>query len=113
MKGLPRSLYQAAIQGVINPDGEGEPATEAPTVVDAPLVTQNGSVLNCTMGNWNGAPTSRTYQWKNDGADVATATAENYTVQPTDIGHSFTCVQTATNAIGTSAPVTSNAIVVT
>jgi hypothetical protein len=92
------------------PEG-GPPPTEAPTVVDAPHVSQTGSTLTCTLGIWNGEPTSRTYQWQSDGVDVAGATAQTYEVQSADVGHSFTCIQTATNAIGTSEPVTSNAVV--
>ena len=90
---------------------EEPPPTEAPTVVDAPYVSQAGNILNCTMGNWNGEPTSRTYQWQSDGADVGLpgTGGPNYTVRSVDVGKTFTCVQVASNAAGDSAPVTSNA----
>lgn len=110
-KGLPRSLRQAVIQGVVNPD-EGEPPTEAPIVVDAPYVAQEGNILTCTLGNWENEPTSRTYQWQSDDTDVDGATSETYTLQAADVGRTFTCIQTATNVIGTSEPVTSNEVIV-
>ena len=104
------AVIEADIDDGIEPPDP--PPTEAPTVVDAPYVGQTGANLNCTMGNWNGEPTSRTYQWNIGGGDVAGATAPDYTVQPADVGQPAYCVQTATNAIGTSAPVTSNVIMV-
>lgn len=87
------------------------PPTEIPTVVDAPLIWQTGTTLSCTLGNWNGAPSARTYQWKIAGVNVGTSSA-NYTRVAGDIGKPAVCVMTATNIIGTSAPVTSNEIVV-
>jgi hypothetical protein len=90
------------------------PVTDPPTVIDAPFVSQTGagtgSTVNCTLGNWNGAPTSRTYQWKKDGVNIGTS-APSYTLLAADVGHIFLCIMTATNAIGTSGPVSSNQIV--
>jgi hypothetical protein len=83
-----------------------------PTVIDAPLIWQEGALLSCTLGNWYGSPNSRTYQWKIDGTNVGTSVA-TYTRLAGDIGKTATCVMTATNVAGTSAPVTSNAITVT
>ena len=86
---------------------------DPPTVVDAPFVSQTGtgvgSTLNCTLGNWNGAPSSRTYQWKKDGVNVGT-NAATYTLVSGDATHLFNCTMTATNGIGTSAPVVSNTV---
>jgi hypothetical protein len=91
------------------------PPVDPPMVVDAPFISQTGSgvgsTLNCTLGNWSGAPSSRTYQWKRGATNVGTSNP-TYTVTAPDIGQTFTCVMTATNNIGTSAPVTSNAIIV-
>jgi hypothetical protein len=88
---------------------------DPPTVLDAPLITQTGagvaSTLNCTLGNWNGAPTSRTYQWRLNGANVGT-NSPTYTVAAPDIGKLATCLMTATNSFGTSGPTISNTITV-
>jgi hypothetical protein len=70
-----------------------------PTNVDVPAVTQNGTTLNCTMGNWTGEPTSYAYQWKIDGTNRGTDSPD-YTVQDADVGNTATCVVTATNAAG-------------
>jgi hypothetical protein len=83
----------------------------APTVVDAPYVGQEGGVLTCTMGNWNGEPMAYGYQWQSDGADTGTGAA-SYTVTEADVGKTFTCTVTARNA-GGSASSTSNEVVVT
>lgn len=87
------------------------PPVDPPTVLDAPFISQAGAVLSCTLGNWNGAPSTRTYQWKIDGTNVGLNQA-TYTRIAGDVGKIATCAMTATNAIGTSAPVLSNAIVV-
>lgn len=103
----PEIVIGAPSADIITADLRHEPVVEF-----VPEISQDGGTLSCTMGIWYGAPDSRTYQWQSDGADVADATAETYTVKPEDVGHTFTCVQTATNGYGTSAPATSNAIVV-
>jgi hypothetical protein len=43
---------------------------EPPVNVDVPHVQQEGSVLTCTMGNWDGEPTHYSYQWRVDGVPV-------------------------------------------
>ena len=47
-----------------------KPATPAapakPTNIDVPYASQTGAILNCTMGNWGGEPTTYMYQWKLD-----------------------------------------------
>jgi len=92
------------------PGGSTTPG--APTVVDVPAVSQAGTTLSSTMGNWTGEPTSYAYVWKLDdtaaGSDAAT-----YEVQAGDVGKSATCVVTATNAAGSTAAPPSNAHVVT
>ena len=91
------------------------PPVDPPSVIDAPFVSQTGagvgSVLNCTLGNWNGEPTSRTYQWKR-GATVVGTSSPSYTVTAPDIGQLFTCTMVATNGVGASAPVVSNSVTV-
>lgn len=95
----------------ITGDDTEPPATEPPIVVDAPYVSQVGSILNCTMGNWQNEPTSRSYQWQLDGLDVG-LDDPNYPTTPEDVGKSAVCVLIAINAAG-SAESTSNAITVT
>jgi hypothetical protein len=88
---------------------------QVPVVVDAPFISQAGtgigSTLTSTLGNWEGAPTSRTYQWKNAGVNIGT-NSPSYTVISTDLGDPFTCTMVATNTAGASAPVVSNTITV-
>jgi hypothetical protein len=80
-----------------------------------------GSVLKTSTGTWSNNPTSFAYQWysANSASGTSTAipilnqTAASYTtVSPGDIGLTITCKVVATNAGGSSAPATSNPIVV-
>jgi hypothetical protein len=87
------------------------PPTDPPSVIDAPFISQAGTVLSCTLGNWNGAPTARTYQWQVAGINVGTNQA-TYTRVAGDIGKLAVCIMTATNAQGTSGPSSSNTITV-
>jgi hypothetical protein len=89
----------------------GGAGVTVPACTTAPYVSGMGAVggvLNCTMGNWTGTPTSYAYQWKSDGV-TDLGTGPSYTVQPTDSTHSITCVVTATNAAGSTAAPPSNA----
>ena len=102
-------VFQSDMQGIAD-------EVAPPTVIDAPMIYQTGtgvsSTLTSTLGNWYGSPNSRTYQWKRGATNVGTSSS-TYTVTAPDIGQSFTVTMTATNVSGTSAPVVSNAIVVT
>jgi hypothetical protein len=93
------------------PPGNGTGGTTAPVNRDVPHVTQAGDTLNCTMGNWEGEPTSYGYQWKIDGSIVGTDAA-NYTVTAADVGKVATCVVTATNAHGSTAAPPSNEVTI-
>jgi hypothetical protein len=86
--------------------------TTAPVNRDVPHVTQAGDTLNCTMGNWEGEPTSYGYQWKIDGAVAGTDSA-THTVAAADVGKAATCVVTATNAHGSTAAPPSVDLVIT
>lgn len=88
------------------------PPTDVPMVIDAPFISQAAAVISCTLGNWSGTPSSRVYQWKID-ASVVGSNASTYTRIAGDIGKTATCTMIATNGVGASAPVVSNAIVVT
>jgi hypothetical protein len=91
------------------------PPVDVPTVIDAPFISQTGagalSTLNCTLGNWNNAPTARVYQWVVGGVVVGT-NSPTYTVAAPDVGKIAVCNMVATNAVGASQPVASNSITI-
>ena len=89
----------------------GAEANAPPVNVDVPHVQQAGDTLTCTMGNWQGEPTSYAYQWQLDGTDITGGTA-TLPVVAADAGSTATCVVTATNASGSTAAPPSNALVV-
>ena len=84
----------------------------APVNRDVPYVEQQGATLNCTMGNWEGEPTTYGYQWTVGGTVVGTDAAE-YTVQASDVGKTATCIVTATNSGGSTAAPPSNEVTIT
>jgi len=98
------------------PDIDNTLPTTPPANVDVPYVGgagYPGGVLNCTMGNWDGTPESYAYQWKSDGENVKAGTGgDAYQVLPEDVGHSISCVVTATNAAGSTEAPASNAVVI-
>ena len=102
-----RFEFNALVQIVQRMRGPAEPPPEeaqAPVNVDVPHVQQQDGTLTCTMGNWEGEPTSYAYQWQRDGEDVGDGSPE-YVLVDGDAGKSFVCVVTATNAAGsTTAP---------
>jgi hypothetical protein len=87
-------------------------AAGPPVVVDVPHVQQAGATLTCTMGNWQGEPSSYAYAWFVDGVAREGASSATYAVQPDDVGHSAACVVTATNAHGDTTAPMSNAVTV-
>lgn len=90
-----------------------ESTGSAPVNVDVPYVSQSGDTMNCTMGNWDGEPTTYSYQWISDGAMNIGSDAADYTVTSNDIGKTLTCVVTATNGMGSTTAPPSNGVVVT
>jgi hypothetical protein len=94
------------------PPGGSNGTASAPVNRDVPHVTQAGDTLNCTMGNWEGEPTSYGYQWKVDGAVVGTDVA-THTVTAADAGKAASCIVTATNAHGSTAAPPSVDLVIT
>jgi len=91
------SLAAGLLSGANIPDGSVPPVN-----IDVPHASQTGATLVCTMGNWDGEPTSYAYQWKFDGADVASS-GSTCPVTAADAGKVATCVVTATNAAGSTA----------
>jgi hypothetical protein len=65
--------------------------------------------LTSTTGTWSNSPSSFAYQWKRGATNVGT-NANTYTLVTADSNAVMTCVVTATNAAGSSAPATSNSI---
>ena len=93
--------------------GGGPLPTEVPLNTTPPLASGAGTVgtvVNCSPGVWDNQPTEFAYQWQNAGVDIAGATAADYTVALADATFPLTCNVTATNGVGPSAPVASNAI---
>jgi hypothetical protein len=95
-------------------EGEGGGAQEAPKQVDVPHVQQDGDKLTCTMGNWEGEPTSYSYQWKQDGENAGEASdVGEYDVTEADVGTMMSCVVTASNDAGETEADPSNEVEVT
>jgi hypothetical protein len=94
------------------------PIVGLPANVDVPAVTvgaellataEVGNTLRCTTGNWTGEPTEYSYAWQSDGEPIS-ATSANYIIPLGDVGHTLTCVVTATNAGGSTAAPPSNGV---
>ena len=84
------------------PGGNGGATPAAPVNTAVPHVQQAADTLTCTMGTWDGEPTSYGYQWKVDGTVVGTDAA-THTVTTDDVGKTATCIVTATNVTGSTA----------
>lgn len=87
--------------------------TGVPVNIDAPLVTGStavaGNVLHCTMGNWEGEPTSYFYWWESNGTHVG-INSPNFTITAAEVGTAMRCRVTTTNGMGNSNPVYSNTV---
>jgi hypothetical protein len=104
---LPEHAQELIDQGVAVAGGPGDP----PVNLDVPHATQDNDLINCTMGNWTGSPTSYAYQWQSDGVDVGDGT-NPYPITAADAGKTVICVVTATNDAGSTAAPPSNEVVV-
>lgn len=90
------------------------PPTQPPVMTSIPSVQPEtgavvGTLLTCTMGNWEGKPTSYAYQWKRGSTDIGDGSPA-YTAVDEDAGQDITCVVTATNAAGSTVAAPSNVI---
>lgn len=63
-------------------------------------VLDEAAILTALVGNWSNDPTSFTYQWKRDGANISGATGKTYTVVAGDVGKAISVAVTATNGTG-------------
>jgi hypothetical protein len=78
----------------------------APTVTAAQtLIATAHPPLSCSQGVWANRPTSLSYRWLLSGVAIAGQTANTYTAQSADAGHTIACEVTASNAAGASAAV--------
>ena len=62
-----------------------------------------GGYLTADLGIWSSPPESYDFQWLRDGTPIAGATAQDYLVQATDVGH-----QLAPHVTGHSGPSTAD-----
>lgn len=94
-------------------DPDLTPIPAAPVNTTAPVITgtaTTGSTLTVTPGVWTGTPAPTiTRQWKRGATNIAGATGLTYVLVVADEGANITCVETGTNATGSSTG-TSNAI---
>ena len=83
----------------------------APTNSKAPLITGSavvGMQVTCSQGRWTGIPTAYAYQWKRDGTNLATGA--HYLIVAGDVGHTLSCVVSASNKYGASNATASNTV---
>jgi glucose/arabinose dehydrogenase len=73
------------------------PVNTAPPQIAGPPIP--GARLTCVPGTWTGA-SSFAYQWLRDGADRAAGVT--YRPSVADVGHTLSCVVTASNADGST-----------
>ncbi|GAA4740535.1 hypothetical protein GCM10023350_26230 [Nocardioides endophyticus] len=96
-------------------DTQPSSAPGTPTSTGVPVIGGNpvpGAELTCTDGSWTGGPTSYAHAWLRDGEPIGGAAASSYVVAAEDVGTELSCVVTATNAAGESAPAGSVPVVV-
>lgn len=105
--------YVISVQVVAgNGNGTSQPAVSAatapasypaPVIIDMPTISGSaavGNTLSAWRGNWSGAPTSYTFQWRRSGSPISGAEGSTYTVTADDIGYTISCRVTAYNAGG-------------
>jgi hypothetical protein len=102
LAGLLVVIVSSALIGPARAAPGGSPPTSvtAPTIRGTP---HKGAVLTCATGDWEGGPSTFSWQWSLDGAPIPGATAESYGVLGSDVDHLAGCVVTATNEFGSTA----------
>jgi len=83
----------------------------APSITPTTIVAGSTTPLLCSTGTWIANPTitSYAYEWRRNGVAIGGATNPTYTtLSPTDQSKIITCLVTATNLFGASAPATSS-----
>jgi hypothetical protein len=92
------------------------PSTSVPPIViDVPYMgaqdPEHPELLSCTMGNWAGEPVRYAWQWVRDGNTHVVGSGDagdQYVTTEADVGHTLTCIVTATNSHGSTAAPPSN-----
>ena len=74
----------------------------APVVKHAPYLSQTGSVLNCTMGEWTGEPDTYHYQFRRDVSTNIGTDSNEYSLTPADAGSTIDCKLEAVNTAGSA-----------
>ena len=85
----------------MEPMGPDKPAM-APVVKHAPYLSQSGSMLNCTMGEWTGEPQTYHYQFRRDVNTNIGTDSNEYSIAPADAGHTIDCKLEAVNVAGSA-----------
>ena len=98
----------SATSNTITANTYAAPVNSSPPFISG--ATTIGSVLTSTLGVWLNSPTSYSLQWNRNGSPIPSATTSSYTLVQADSASAITCVVTANNIFGSSAPSTSNTI---
>jgi hypothetical protein len=85
----------------MEPMGPDKPLM-VPVVKHAPYLSQTGSVLNCTMGEWTGEPQTYHYQFRRNTSTPIGTDANEYSLTSADAGHTIDCKLEAVNAAGSA-----------
>ncbi|GAC1439856.1 MAG: hypothetical protein NVSMB51_18340 [Solirubrobacteraceae bacterium] len=118
------SYLCTAVAGYDGPTGNGTPhgVSSAPPVTSPPANTGlpaisgspvQGQTLTASAGSWSNSPTSYAYQWNrcvSSCSPIPGAASASYLLSSSDVNATITVSVTATNAAGSSAPATSNAV---
>ena len=86
------STTSGAVAAIGVPANIGLPAISGTSIV--------GQQLTCSLGTWTNSPTSHSYQWRRNGANIVFATSATYSLVWNDAGSSITCHVTAATAAG-------------
>jgi FG-GAP repeat len=97
-----------AFQASAGAGGEPSNSGAVPTITGSPRA---GKTITCSPGAWTGNP-SFAYQYSDDGTPIQGATSATYKIQTIDEGLTLTCTVIASNASGSSKPVTSKGVLV-
>src|SRR6185503_654295 len=80
-----------ALSNELVPTGEPPPPPPAGGVPSVPDDAQSGDTVSCDPGGWSGEPTSFEYTWLRNGAAIAGATSDQYTLTAADVGQTIQC----------------------
>ncbi|MCE1174295.1 MAG: hypothetical protein LWW77_06770, partial [Propionibacteriales bacterium] len=79
----------------------GDPVAQNAFVADAAVISGSpvvGQTLTATSGGWNPTPSTLSYQWRADGADITDATQATFVVTPAQRGKAITVSVTGERA---------------